>query len=117
MDQKNWLQANLRSLAEAATRGYQESDGQRGCVVVNTRSVPVPGRGNPIYYLTIAQLLEAGVPDSSRELGMIRTYLPGAEIVVTIINVDGSTSTYRLTIVPSAQRRHTVGLQTREYAS
>ena len=88
-----WLHENFDVLWNAARRGYKQSG--RGAVVVLATEQPVPGKGNPMYWLTAAQVEESGDADV---IHMVNKYDPRKEFVVIVDKGVEGVSTYQLGI-------------------
>jgi hypothetical protein len=63
-----WLRENFEVLRDAARRGYQQSG--RGAIVVQATLQPVPGKGNPTYWLTAAQQAQCLILTDDRAHGV-----------------------------------------------
>ncbi len=86
-----WLRENFEVLRDAARRGYKQSG--RGAIFVQATRQPVPGKGNPMYWLTAAQVERSGDADVIR---MVNRYDPRREFVVIVDKSAEGVSTYQL---------------------
>jgi hypothetical protein len=88
-----WIGENLYVLWPAARMGY-EAEG-RGAVLVDTLVVGIheDGVGNPMFYVTEAQIEEKKDQDALR---MIRAYDPAWELVTILLKIRNRESVYRV---------------------
>lgn len=90
-----WIAQHLDVLWPAAQQGYQALG--RGAVVVDITTVAITeeGSGNPMFYLTEAQIAARNFPDALR---LVRTYEPSWQLVAGLWKAEGKESFYKLGI-------------------
>jgi hypothetical protein len=94
-----WIGENLHVLWPAARLGYEQFG--RGALTVDTTSEPVPGLGNPMWYLTQEQVGALGGAD---EIRMVSVYDPSWELVTILLKSEERMSSYRIG-VPSVRSK------------
>lgn len=86
-----WLAENLHVLWPAAKAGFEELG--RGAITVDTTLEPIPGKGNPMWYLTQQQVTESFTQD---EIRMVANYDPIWQLVIILLKAQNRTSAYRM---------------------
>jgi len=86
-----WLAENLHVFWPAAQAGYAQLG--RGAITVDTMVQPVPGKGNPMWYLTQEQVSEYFGAD---EMRMVSAYDSSWEFVAILLKQRNRVSSYRM---------------------
>jgi hypothetical protein len=86
-----WILENLHVFWPAAQLGYEEWG--RGAITIDTTARPVPGKGNPMWYLSQDLVNERFTEDEQR---MVREYQPESEFVTILLKKLGRVSSYRV---------------------
>jgi hypothetical protein len=96
-----WIGENLGIFWAAATDAFK--DAGRGAIVVDITTLPMPGAGHPLGYISEEQMNEYADEDTRR---MVAEYDPAQELVLVLLKPGDRSSTYRVRI-PQARSQET----------